>query len=309
MRPGDVLADRFQLEREVAIGGVGVIWRARDRVSELPVAVKLLRVDEPRQRARFLREIALLGALDHPGIVRQVAHGSSVHGTPYLVMEWLSGVDLDHYLRRGGEALASGSGELQPLSRAEPGHADGPEAAGEGQEASPRLRSVCLSEAELRALGLRLAAAAAELHRRDVVHCDISPANLFLRERDPARVTLLDLGSAYGPWSRVEGTSAAHGTLAFMAPEQLEAGAALTPATDVWAMGCVFYLCLSGCPAFSGASPQALRACIRSARPASPRTLRPELSADLAALITDMLAPAPGDRPPDAAAVAAALRR
>jgi len=91
MRAGEVLADRFEIERLAGSGGMGTVYRARDRQSDEPVAVKLLSRGE---EDRFLRECRLLAELNHPAIVRHVAHGQLATGEPYLAMEWLEGEDL-----------------------------------------------------------------------------------------------------------------------------------------------------------------------------------------------------------------------
>ncbi|HEX5661674.1 MAG TPA: protein kinase [Polyangiales bacterium] len=105
MRPGDVLANRFQLEAETGSGGMGQVFRARDRFSGTPVAVKLLRERRAGWDARFLREAEMLASLHHPAIVRHVAHGACPGGERYLVMEWLTGEDLATRLARGPLSL------------------------------------------------------------------------------------------------------------------------------------------------------------------------------------------------------------
>ncbi len=101
VQPGDVLAKRFQLEAETASGGMGQLFRARDRFSGALVAVKVLRLRRAGWDARFLREAEMLASLHHPAIVRHVAHGACTGGERYLVMEWLSGEDLASRLARG----------------------------------------------------------------------------------------------------------------------------------------------------------------------------------------------------------------
>src|SRR5262245_33700095 len=98
MQPGDVVADRFELENVAGSGGIGIVFRARDRVSGKTVAVKVLRFGETDER--FLREAKILADLNHPRIVRYVAHGTTVAGHPYLAMEWLEGEDLAQRLAR-----------------------------------------------------------------------------------------------------------------------------------------------------------------------------------------------------------------
>jgi eukaryotic-like serine/threonine-protein kinase len=97
---GEVVANRFELEREVLGGAMGRLFRARDRHGGALVALKVVE-GEPDRIARFRREAALLADLDHPGIVRHVAHGELPAGELFLAMEWLEGEDLSARLARG----------------------------------------------------------------------------------------------------------------------------------------------------------------------------------------------------------------
>jgi aminoglycoside phosphotransferase (APT) family kinase protein len=94
-----LIAGRFRLQDVVASGGMGEVYRARDVVSHLQVCVKLVRTDEDREGERFAQEAKILSALQHPSIVRYLAHGT-VGGDRYLVMEWLEGEDLARRLER-----------------------------------------------------------------------------------------------------------------------------------------------------------------------------------------------------------------
>jgi len=100
MRPGDVIAERFVIERLAGAGGVGAVYRALDRQTGEIVAVKTLH--QPEQTGnRFFREARALADLQHPGIVRYVAHGTTGAGSAYLAIEWLEGHDLEQRLERG----------------------------------------------------------------------------------------------------------------------------------------------------------------------------------------------------------------
>src|SRR5262245_60048823 len=101
MHPGDLIADRFLLEKLAGSGGMGEVYRALDRQTGQPVAVKLLSGKRGDDAARFVREARLLADLHHPHIVRHVAHGTLPSGEPYLVMQWLDGEDLSVRLARG----------------------------------------------------------------------------------------------------------------------------------------------------------------------------------------------------------------
>ncbi|HVY49232.1 MAG TPA: protein kinase, partial [Minicystis sp.] len=88
-RAGDVLVERFEVERRAGSGGMGVVFRARDRHTGERVALKLLHAGDAAAFARFAREAAILAELRHPRIVRHVAHGVASSGQPYLAMEWI----------------------------------------------------------------------------------------------------------------------------------------------------------------------------------------------------------------------------
>jgi serine/threonine protein kinase len=101
-RRGRVFADRFELEEFADSGGMGVVYRALDRVSGLRVALKVLVSAEGDHPERFVREGRTLAGLEHPHIVGYVAHGLSPAGELYLAMEWLEGENLATRLAKQG---------------------------------------------------------------------------------------------------------------------------------------------------------------------------------------------------------------
>ena len=106
MERGVVVGDRFEIEEAAGAGGMGVVYRAHDRTTGEPVAVK---IGGSRQRSEYEREAQLLREAVHPGIVRYIDHGT-VGAQPYIAMEWLEGEGLEQRLERGAlsveEALA-----------------------------------------------------------------------------------------------------------------------------------------------------------------------------------------------------------
>ena len=105
---GDVLSDRFIVERLAGSGGMGAVYRVLDCVSGSPVALKVMTARGQHEQ-RFAQEARVLSELNHPAIVRYVAHGETRDGHPYLAMEWLEGDDLAQRLARSrlsvGESL------------------------------------------------------------------------------------------------------------------------------------------------------------------------------------------------------------
>ncbi|WP_437774463.1 serine/threonine-protein kinase [Sorangium sp. So ce1097] len=245
---------------------MGEVFRARDMTTGAPVALKLLHADaeRPEETERFLREARLLADLRHPGIVEYLAHGKAQDGRPFLAMEWLSGKDLGERLDRG-----------------------------------PLRVSECVT------LLAKVADALAVAHARGVVHRDIKPGNLFLRDDRVDGVTLLDFGVAR--WA-VVGTTLTRtgrfvGTLGYMAPEQARGDRDLAPSTDVFALGCVLFECLTGKHLFSGRGLVGVLAKILFDDVPSVVPLRPDTPPALAGLLARMLDRDPLRRPPDAAAL------
>ncbi|MBN9164101.1 MAG: serine/threonine protein kinase, partial [Myxococcales bacterium] len=100
-----IIADRFTIERLVGAGGMGEVFRAKDRLTGGLVAVKVLYGSLVREAERFKREAQILADLTHPRIVKYVAHGVIEGGRPYLAMEWLEGEDLADRIERSGLTL------------------------------------------------------------------------------------------------------------------------------------------------------------------------------------------------------------
>jgi hypothetical protein len=208
-----VLAGRYRLDRRIAAGGAGEVWRGTDISLFRPVAVKLLRAEyaqHPETLARFRAEARHAGALSHPGIARVYDYGEDEPGSPpYLVMELAEGPSL-------AQALAG-----RPLAPAR------------------SLNVVAQTAAGL-----------AAAHAAGLVHRDVKPANLLLTRSGEVKITDFGIAHAAGsaPLTR---TGTLVGTPAYLAPERVS-GAPGTPAADLYALGVVAYECLTGSPPFRG---------------------------------------------------------
>jgi hypothetical protein len=99
---GELVAERFRIERLAGRGGMGTVYRAEDLSSGGIAAVKVLARPRADHADRFVREATVLAELSHPAIVHYLAHGRTVHGTPFLAMEWLEGESLGERLLRTG---------------------------------------------------------------------------------------------------------------------------------------------------------------------------------------------------------------
>lgn len=224
---GTVLAGRFMLGREIGRGAVGAVFEAQQLDLERRVAIKILLPEATGIAGlleRFEREAQLAAALVSPHTIRIYAfdvHGSGRPGAlPYIVMELLEGETLWDILERQGR-----------LEQAE---------------------SLALLDQVLRSLE--------EAHHKGIVHRDVKPDNLFVTRapRGP-HVKVLDFGIAkavqgeLGSLSRrLTATGMIFGTPLYMAPEQVTGAALVTPALDVYGVGCIAYHLLSGAPPYQG---------------------------------------------------------
>ncbi len=267
MKMGDVIADRFLLEAFAGRGGMGAVYRALDRLTGVRVALKIMASRQDSER--FAREARVLSELAHPAIVRYVAHGTTSHGRPFLAMEWLEGEDLAQRLGRGG-----------------------------------------LSVAESLGVARRVAEGLAIAHARGVVHRDVKPTNVRLVGGEPACAKLLDFGIVRLQLSALAlntqpltGTGTVVGTVGYMSPEQATADRALDARTDVFALGCVLFECLTGRPAFAGEHVVAVLAKVLREEARRVREFRPDLPVALDDIVARMLTKDRRGRPPDGAAV------
>jgi serine/threonine protein kinase/tetratricopeptide (TPR) repeat protein len=271
LHEGTLVADRFLIEQEAGRGGMGSVYRAIDRSTGRTVALKVLLsfvTGDDEGARRFAREAKLLASLDDPGIVGHVAHGVAANGYPFLAMNWLEGETLAERLMRQRVPV---SGALTLLRGA--------------------------------------AAALSAAHKRGIVHRDLKPSNIFLCDKRVDKVVLLDFGiarsSSYS--SLITRPDCVAGTPNYMAPEQARGDHHLSPAVDIFALGCVFYQCLTGqCP-FTAPHLAAVLAKILFAEPPPLRTLRNDLPDVFQSLVDRMLAKDPDARIPHAMALEKAL--
>jgi tRNA A-37 threonylcarbamoyl transferase component Bud32 len=217
-----------ELRSILGAGGMGVTY-AGVAADGAPVAIKLVLGVGGTAAARFEQECRLLQSFDHPAIVRYRDHAVLDDGTGVLVMDRIDGVDLEHLLqdvlRDDPPATVAGQALLHEV--------DGGLAT---RLQSPRYQRRILRLCATVADGLDAA------HRRGVVHRDVKPANVLVR--DDLSPALIDFGLARDQQIKVSFTAsgAAMGTLAYMAPEQLGRDpGAVDPRTDVYALGLVLF--------------------------------------------------------------------
>ncbi|HRI66939.1 MAG TPA: protein kinase [Polyangium sp.] len=265
MRPGTVIADRYEIVQLAGVGGMAEVYRSRDKQTGQRVALKLFLDGQAHDEGRFEREIAALGTLEHPGIVRLLDHGSLSFGGLFLVMEWLEGEDLERFLLRG------------PLSIED-----------------TLMLGRCIANA--------LAAAHAHgVVHRDLKPGNVF---LIDRRPDQPKIVDFGIAKLTSR-SRITSVGALMGTPGYMAPEQIRSEANVDARVDVFALGCLLYQCLAGMPAFPGDGIQAVLAKVLFAEPIQLRDHRPEIPAAVEKLIMRLLTKEPEARPKNGAAVVA----
>ena len=266
----------YRIVEEAGSGGMGVVYRAEETgLGGRPVALKLLPpalAGDPDFRARFLREMRVAAAIDHPNIVPIYRAGED-RGLLYLAMRYVHASDLRRVLEAEG--------------RLEPG------------------RALAILDQVARALD---AAHARGLVHRDVKPGNILLAPPVL-DGDPEHVYLVDFGLARSDNDdrSIGGGGSFLGTPRYAAPEQA-AGRPVDGRTDGYALGCVLYECLTGRPPFPDGSGEALL--LAHLEAAAPRvtTLRPDLPPVIDQVLTRALAKSPEDRFPTCRTLIVAAR-
>jgi serine/threonine protein kinase len=209
------IADRYILESKVGSGGMGTVWKATDRSLDRTVAVKILHeglASDTSFVERFKREARTSAGLSHPNIAAVHDTGEIDDGVPFIVMEYIEGDSLHDMLWNEGPLETE---EVVRIARA-------------------------------------ILAALAHAHDHGLVHRDIKPANvLFETKTRTPKVVDFGIAKSTDDTSMVTGTSTTIGTASYMSPEQLR-GERATPASDLYAVGCLLYCCLAGEPPFGG---------------------------------------------------------
>ncbi|MDP9342090.1 MAG: protein kinase [Actinomycetota bacterium] len=261
----------YRIESVVGRGGMGVVYLAEQVALGRKVALKVLAPDlagDPRFRDRFLRESRVAASLEDPNILPVHEAGES-EGALFIAMRYVRGTDL----RR----LIDSEGPLAPE------------------------RTVSILS--------QVASALDAAHAEGLIHRDVKPANVLLVPGTPDKVYLADFGLTKRATSDsgVTGTGQFVGTLDYAAPEQFT-GDPLTPATDVYSLGCLLYECLVGEPPFPRDREAAVLHAHLNEPPPKPTEKRPGLPAAIDAVVAKAMAKKPGERYPLAGELARAAR-
>ncbi|MDZ4657446.1 MAG: serine/threonine-protein kinase [Bythopirellula sp.] len=270
---------QYRLKRMLGSGGMGEVYLAEHQMMKRPCAIKIIRAEkagDPQVLARFEREVQATAKLSHWNSIDIYDYGRTADGTFYYVMEFLPGHNIGEIINDYGPMSAGRTIYL--------------------------MRQVC--------------DALAEAHGHGLVHRDIKPANIFCAYRggmfDVAK--LLDFGLAK-PLSDVqddagltqEGTIT--GSPLFMSPEQATGGNEVDERSDIYSLGAVMYLMVTGKPPFDYQQPIKVLVAHASETPVSPRELNPTIPVELEEIILRCLEKQPEDRFQDVASLAEQLEQ
>jgi eukaryotic-like serine/threonine-protein kinase len=268
-QPGDLIADRYELEELVGSGGMSTVFRARDLQLDRRVAIKILHeryVEDPEYVERFRREARAVARLSHPNIVTVIDRGDE-GGRQYIVFEHVEGENLKELVTRAGRM-------------------------------SPR-----------RALELVIPVAdgLAFAHQHGLVHRDVKPQNVLLSREGEVKVTDFGIARSLDVEHGVTQTGTVLGTSEYLAPEQAS-GEPVSPATDEYSLGVVLWELLTGEVPFTGENFVAVALRHVNEPPPRLQEQRPDLPPRLAAAVERALAKDPARRFPSMTALATELR-
>lgn len=256
--PGEIVNERYEVQRVLAEGGMGIVVAARHLELEETVAIKFLKPEFAKQPdiiGRFAREAKAVAKIrsDRTAMVLDV--GVSIERGPYIVMEYLEGKDLDEILEERGRL---------PIAR--------------GVE-----------------IVMQAGEALAAAHAHGIVHRDVKPENLFISHIDDTipTVKVLDFGvsktaltgNVFGGAISLVKTQNLLGSPLYMSPEQLRAKGEITPATDIWSLGVVLYQLLTGEVPFHGTTVTEVCAAVLETTAPPMKTFTDEIPSELETVV------------------------
>jgi serine/threonine-protein kinase len=260
----------YELEAPIAEGGMGIVWKARQKRLNRVVALKMIRAGRlapDSDLRRFRMEAEAVAYLDHPHIVPIYEIGEA-DGQHYFSMKFVEGGPLSHHMSRFLH--------------------DHPAAA----------RVVATA-----------ARAVHHAHERGILHRDLKPGNILLDGQGQPHVSDFGLAKRIAGSEKLTQTDAIVGTASYMAPEQARAERTLTPAVDVYGLGAVLYELLTGRPPFQAETPLDTVFQVLEREPEAPRRLNSRIDINLETICLKCLEKHPQRRYASAEALAEDLER
>ncbi len=251
--PGDILAGKYRVDRVLGIGGMGMVVAATHIDLDEPRAIKFMRSEaraSVEAETRFLREARASAGLKSEHVVRVHDMGRLEAGEPYLVMEFLEGMDLKAIIKRSKAVSIV--------------------------QAVDYMVQACEALAEAHAVG--------------IIHRDLKPSNLFVTTGNDARpcAKVLDFGISKLTGALAESagmdltqTTSVMGSPLYMSPEQMESARDIDARSDIWSLGVMLYETLTRTRPFSGKTVTAVAMSVAKDVVVPPSKRRPEIPAKL----------------------------
>jgi serine/threonine protein kinase len=262
---------KYEVECELGRGGMGVVFKAKQKDLERPVALKMIlssHLASADHISRFQDEAKAAASLHHPNIV-SVYEAGQLNGQPFFAMQYVAGPSLAQRLRES------------PMA----------------QEDAARI-----VESVARAVG--------HLHEHHIIHRDLKPSNILLDQAGNPYVTDFGLVKMLAGDSHRTSTGVIVGTPSYMSPEQASGQAGkVGPLSDVYSLGAILYELLTGRPPFLEATPLDTLVQVLEGEPLLPRRLRPSVAPELEMICLRCLEKNPAERYPSAAVLADDLAR
>lgn len=261
---GTIVSGKYQLNRLIGTGGMGLVYAASHLALQEVVAIKILRpsmMAVPGMVSRFMREARAASKIKSEHVARVTDVDTLPSGVPYIVMEYLTGTDLSSLRRRSGRL---------PIA-----------------EAVTYIQQACDAIGEAHSLG--------------IVHRDLKPSNLFVVHRRDGKsiVKVLDFGISKVDSPSEQDTTTTGltmGTPKYMSPEQMRSLRDTDGRTDIWSLGAILYELLAGRPPFAADSVAQVCALVLEGNLPSLRKLRPDVPLALEAVVARCLRKRPSER-------------
>lgn len=259
------LAERYEILSVLATGGMGVIYLARHVVLNQRVAIKMLQTEQMDENnfRRFKREAETLSTLEHPNIVHLRDYGTSSHGQPYMVLDYIDGRSLTQIINQEGPLQVDTALEIF----------------------------------------IQLTDALGQAHDKGILHRDLKPGNIMITiegARNLPHAQIIDFGIARvgseQTMQQLTGTGEILGSPAYMSPEQA-LGNVLDARTDIYSLGCVLFESLTGVPPFEGATAvDVISKHLKDLPPKLSERSKHSFSKDLESIVDQCLQKDPKDR-------------